>query len=56
MKRLWDRETLRFVDGWACREGTPEGDEDDRTIGGESAGAIVMANRDANTSEKHGTV
>lgn len=24
MNRLWDRETLRWVDGWACREGKPE--------------------------------
>ena len=29
MNRLWSRETLRFVDSWACRDGTPE-DEDDR--------------------------
>lgn len=28
MNRLWDRETLRFVDAWACRAGTPEDDED----------------------------
>jgi hypothetical protein len=28
MNRLWDRETLRFVDAWACKEGTPEDDED----------------------------
>lgn len=28
MKKLWDRETLRFVDAWACREGTPEDEED----------------------------
>ena len=28
MNRLWSRETLRFVDAWACREGTPETDED----------------------------
>lgn len=32
MKRLWSRETLRFVDAWACREGTPE-DEEDRKNG-----------------------
>ena len=31
MNRIWGRETLRFVDAWACREGTPEGDEDART-------------------------
>jgi hypothetical protein len=30
MNRLWDRETLRFVDSWACKDGTPEDDEDRR--------------------------
>jgi len=30
MNRVWARDTLRFVDGWACREGTPEDDEDER--------------------------
>lgn len=30
MKRWWPREVLRFVDAWACREGTPEDDEDGR--------------------------
>ncbi len=30
MNRLFSRETLRFVDAWACREGTPEDDEDSR--------------------------
>lgn len=28
MKKWWPREVLRFVDAWACREGTPEDDED----------------------------
>lgn len=28
MNKLWSRETLRFVDAWACRHGTPEDDED----------------------------
>lgn len=28
MNRVWDREVLRFVDAWACREGTPEDDAD----------------------------
>jgi len=32
MNRIWNRETLRYVDGWACRDGTPEGDEDDRMM------------------------
>lgn len=30
MKRFWHRETLRYVDAWACKEGTPERDEDAR--------------------------
>ena len=28
MNRVWDREVLRFVDAWACREGSPEDDAD----------------------------
>lgn len=28
MNKIWPRETLRFVDAWACRRGTPEDDED----------------------------
>ncbi|KAL4913956.1 HCO3 transporter family-domain-containing protein [Aspergillus aurantiobrunneus] len=28
MRRWWPREVLRFVDAWACKEGTPEDDED----------------------------
>jgi HCO3- transporter family len=30
MNRVCRREVLRFVDAWACREGTPEDDEDRR--------------------------
>jgi hypothetical protein len=30
MNKIWNRETLRFVDAWACKEGTPEDDEDRR--------------------------
>ena len=29
MNRCWQRETLLFVDAWACREGAPEDEEDD---------------------------
>jgi len=29
MNKIWNRETLRYVDAWACKEGTPE-DEQDR--------------------------
>lgn len=30
MNRIWNREVLRYVDAWACQEGTPEDDEDRR--------------------------
>lgn len=30
MNRVWKRETLRHVDAWACREGCPEDDEDQK--------------------------
>lgn len=29
MSRVWLRETLRAVDGWACRPGRPEDGEDE---------------------------
>ncbi|KAK4983836.1 hypothetical protein LTR50_006963 [Elasticomyces elasticus] len=32
MKKIWNRETLRFVDAWACRDGTPEDDEDRKLV------------------------
>ena len=28
MNKVWNRETLRYVDAWACRDGTPEDEED----------------------------
>ena len=28
MNKIWKRDTLRYVDAWACKEGTPEDDED----------------------------
>ena len=30
MNKVWGKETLRFVDAWACKEGAPEDDEDRR--------------------------
>lgn len=39
MKRWWPREYLRFVDAWACREGTPEDDEDAAAKQGEMSGS-----------------
>ncbi|KAF5019695.1 hypothetical protein F66182_8292 [Fusarium sp. NRRL 66182] len=43
MNRVWSRETLRLVDGWACREGKPEdtitmqGSVDEEKVGVEAA-------------------
>ncbi|KAM0333460.1 hypothetical protein ACHAQA_002122 [Verticillium albo-atrum] len=34
MNRIWSRQTLRYVDGWATREGKPEDSEDDRQTDG----------------------
>lgn len=31
MNRIWNKETLRFVDAWACRPGTPEDNKDEMT-------------------------
>lgn len=36
MKRLWNRETLRYLDPWACKEGSPEDDEDAKLLTGDS--------------------
>ena len=44
MNRLWHREVLRFVDAWACRDGTPEDDEDRRA-------ATVKASENAEGTE-----
>lgn len=35
MNRIWGRETLRFVDGWACRPGKPEDSEEEKAARGE---------------------
>lgn len=37
MKKWWPREVLRFVDAWACHEGTPEDDEDTAAKDGRAA-------------------
>ena len=28
MNKIWNKDILRYVDAWACRDGTPEDDED----------------------------
>ncbi|KAK1993133.1 hypothetical protein LX36DRAFT_266300 [Colletotrichum falcatum] len=52
MNRIWSRQTLRYVDGWATREGKPEDDEYDRRQEG------VLTSSDATrrvVDEEHGT-
>ncbi|KAL8827896.1 MAG: hypothetical protein Q9170_006832 [Blastenia crenularia] len=53
MNRLWHRETLRFVDAWACRKGTPEDDKDllageinEKSAPGQSPADITRVNAD----------
>ncbi|MCJ1353786.1 MAG: hypothetical protein MMC33_003773 [Icmadophila ericetorum] len=48
MNKLWNRETLRFVDAWACREGTPEDDEDKKN------GLVAEEGRGTGTGEVNG--
>ncbi|KAL9128530.1 MAG: hypothetical protein Q9217_002795, partial [Psora testacea] len=54
MNRIWHRETLRYVDAWACRDGTPEGDEDNEnsTTNQEQAAANTEMNDLQATSTK----
>lgn len=51
MNRIWGGETLRWVDGWACRDGKPEDehlgqeplqDEDNRKMGEKPEGAAIV--------------
>ena len=44
MKHWWDRETLRFVDVWACKKGTPEDDED-TTLANDGANEVQVEGR-----------
>lgn len=39
MNRIWNREVLRYVDAWACREGTVEDEEDRRKGVGSGSGS-----------------
>ncbi|KAL1892901.1 hypothetical protein Sste5346_006794 [Sporothrix stenoceras] len=45
MNRIWSKETLRWVDGWACRDGKPEDEpsEEQDDDGGESGDMAVAA-------------
>ena len=56
MNKMWKRETLRFVDAWACRDGTPEADEDRKAAveaGPDIEGhAASLSNEKAKQSER----
>lgn len=45
VRRIWSRQTLRIVDRWSCREGSPEDDED--AMRGEAA---LLAGEGLNTT------
>ncbi|KAL3468639.1 HCO3 transporter family-domain-containing protein [Aspergillus heterothallicus] len=47
MKRWWPREVLRFVDAWACKEGTPEDDEDLQALHNEADSESTHSSRAA---------
>ncbi|PWY96474.1 hypothetical protein BO94DRAFT_529860 [Aspergillus sclerotioniger CBS 115572] len=51
MKRWWPREVLRFVDAWACREGTPEDDEDAEAKMRSEQGGGVLTPQDPSGSD-----
>ena len=51
MKRFWNREALRFVDAWACKVGTPE-DEEDEKSGDEDNGDYEHGIANENGEEK----
>jgi len=40
MNKIWGRETLRLVDGWACKDGCPEDDEDRRREARENGNTV----------------
>jgi len=44
MNRIWNRETLRHVDAWACRDGTPEDDEDKKIMLSSDATTVPTTN------------
>jgi hypothetical protein len=53
MPRMWKRDYLRYVDAWACRDGSPEDDEDrmkgilpSRTTPERNAGDIELGDID----------
>lgn len=60
MNRIWSKETLRWVDGWACREGKPEDEscqeqDHDSGEGGNMTVAAPPAPDEKGDSQKGGT-
>lgn len=51
MNKIWNREVLRFVDAWACRDGTPEGDEDAAKAAGLPDGSPERRSGDVDDEE-----
>ena len=47
VNRIWSRETLRYVDGWACKPGTPEDDEDKKKEDAEGVGGSDSDQQDS---------
>jgi hypothetical protein len=55
MNKIWSPDVLRYVDRWACREGTPEDVEDERRaslVGQNEHVRDVGVARDAGDVEK----
>ncbi|OLN96340.1 putative transporter C543.05c 1 [Colletotrichum chlorophyti] len=54
MNKIWSRETLRYVDGWATREGKPEDDMNDRRREGVVASGETRWSHDEEKGGKSG--
>lgn len=56
MNKIWSADVLRYVDRWACREGTPEDVEDERRASlvdqNENGGSIGAGMHDVGDVEK----
>lgn len=53
LKKVWNRECLRYVDSWACKEGTPEGDEDRKKEEKRNVKASAAAAEEEKTEMEH---
>ena len=51
MDRIWSKETLKFVDSWACRSGTPE-DNKGRSAVAKDSQQISIKAKDEEIAEK----